>query len=187
MRCPTCGDEFRGDVLLCSDCGVALVDQAPGLEQVPTRARIGRFHPLVVPVVRAHLRERGAPTETSTRDGEVLVLATTEVADEARADLVVNWDRLLTHLDVEDRAEVHAADGRLPGWHDAPTSLWVDRQGRLVAADEDDEEDRAVGPALVGVGAMFLVVAWYVGDGPLRLVSAVFGLIIVLIGFFLPR
>lgn len=186
MRCPICGDEFQSGVVRCSGCDADLVDADGLMLRAPAGVSIGRFHPSLVPVVREHLDRRGANTRAALHDDGVEIRVDAEVAEQARADLVVNWERLLAGLDVEQRAEVAAAGGRLPGWPDAPDSLWVDRRGRLLA-DADEIGERALGPALVAIGGIMLLIAWYAGAGSFRLLMAVTGLIVVLVGFFLPR
>jgi len=85
--------------------------------------------------------------------------------------------------------EVLASGGSAPGWYDAPRGGHVDRQGRLVvAADEEElrEEDagRFVGPALLTVGAILLVIGWYVLDSAAVMVA---GIGLATLGLFTPR
>lgn len=186
MHCPTCGDEYRSDLLLCSDCGVALVPEHAG----PTLQRLGRFHPELVAAVVGVAGRRSDRVETITRDDGVDVLVEGAARDELRAELVLTWERLLAGLDGEALAELRRRADDLPGWLDPPESLWVDRAGTLQAGwtrEEIADQERSLGPALMAIGGLLLVTAWYVGDDSLRLTAAVFGVGILLFGWFMPR
>jgi hypothetical protein len=193
MRCPTCGDEYRDEsVRLCADCGVALVPAgtAPGLG-APMRARLGRFHPALVDPIRARTAADLEHFETTLHDDGVDVHIGAGAEDRLRAELAVDWEQLLAQLDPEDRAEVMAGGGRLPGWLDPPDGIWVDREGQLRADTsrlDPGHGARAAGPALIAGGGLLLLAAWYVGEGGLgTLVATVIGLAIVLVGIFTPR
>lgn len=192
MHCPSCGAEYEPHVRTCPDCDVALVSD-PALIAPPT-AHLGRFHPAVALEVAEFAGRRGIePTIASAEDGDGLTIhVPTSRRDGLRADLMVAWPSLFSELDPEDQEVVRGLRGPLAGWYDAPDGVWVDREGRLRAAPPREEEeaadaDRALGPALVAIGMIVLVVAWYVGPGLLRLVAAIVGLAMVLLGLFAPR
>ena len=192
MHCPSCGAEYEPHVSTCPDCDAALVSD-PALITPPT-AHLGRFHPAVALEVAGFAGRRGIePTFARPDDGEgVAIRVPTSRRDGLRADLMVAWPSLFSDLDPEDQETLRQLRGPLAGWYDAPEGAWVDRQGRLRAAPPREEEeaadaDRALGPALVAIGMIVLVVAWYVGAGLLRLAAAIVGLALVLLGLFAPR
>lgn len=187
MRCLACGDDYEPQVSMCAACGLALgtVPQTSG-------ARVGRFHPAAARAVVELAVRRGAPVQTSVVDDRVDVLVPTERRDGLRAELLLTWDALLARLPPHDQAELQAHGGQLPGWDDTPVGAWVDRNGRLRAARAEEEEveedaDRTVGPALMAVAVMLLLLAWQIGNGHLRLLAAIGGLGLLLIGTFLPH
>lgn len=192
MHCPSCGAEYEPHVRTCPDCDVALVSD-PALIAPPT-AHLGRFHHAVALEVAEFAGRRGIePTIGAAEDGDgVTIRVPTSRRDGLRADLMVAWPSLFSELGPEDQQAVRELRGPLAGWYDAPDGAWVDRQGRLRAAPPREEEeaadaDRALGPALVAIGMIVLVVAWYVGPGLLRLAAAIVGLALVLLGLFAPR
>ena len=192
MHCPTCGDEYRDGVERCVDCDVALVPAgATTTVAVPSRARLGRFHPALVDVVRARASGRVARIETTLHDDGVDIHVERGAEDRLRAELAVEWEQLLSQVDPEERAEVMASGDRLPGWLDPPDGIWVDREGALRADTsrlDPDQGTRAAGPALISAGGLLLVAAWYVGEGGLgTLVATIIGLAVVLVGVFTPR
>ncbi|MDP8930991.1 MAG: hypothetical protein M3O70_21060 [Actinomycetota bacterium] len=134
----------------------------------------------------------GAPVQTSVVDDRVDVLVPTERRDGLRAELLLTWDALVARLPPHDQAELRAHGGQLPGWDDTPGGVWVDRDGQLRAArteEEEIEEDagRTVGPALMALAVMLLLLAWQIGDGHLRLLAAIGGFGLLLVGTFLPH
>lgn len=153
-------------------------------------ALLGTFHPIPAAHVVALLEQRGIPHETAEVGARVEVFVDREWRDDVRAELAVNWHDLVRQLEPEELAEVRAASqGNQPGWYDAPEGAWIDRQGRLKVdphAEEALEEDasRKLGPALAGLGAVFLLFGWYT-DGSAWLY--VLGTLIGLVGLFLPR
>lgn len=191
MHCPTCGDEYLDGVQRCVDCGVVLVPAATTAVAVPSRARLGRFHPALVDVVRARVAGRVELLETTLHDDGVDVHVERGAEDRLRAELAVEWEQLLSQVDPEQRAAVMAGGARLPGWLDPPDGIWVDREGELRADTsrlDPDHGTRAAGPVLISAGGLLLVGAWYVGEGGLgTLVATVIGLAVVLVGVFTPR
>lgn len=184
MRCRVCDVDYEPEAASCGGCGGMGVS---GPEQ--TSARLGRFHPAVAPAVVELAIRRGAPVETTTVDGTVEVLVPSERRDGLRAELLLSWDDLLTRLSPHDQVEVEAQGGQLPGWDDKPDGVWVDRDGQLRVAraqEEEAEEERIVGPAIVAIAVVLLLLAWQLGDGHLRLLLAVVGFGLLLIGIFLP-
>ncbi len=190
MRCPRCAAGYEDHIALCADCGVPLVaDTAPTLG-VP--ARVGRFHPAAAAAVAELARRRGIPIDLEAADGRVDVLVPGEHRDDLRAELLVTWESVLSGIDPETQLDLRAAGGRLAGWVDAPEGAWVDRQGKLRVAASDEEEvaadlRRTYGPALVAAGLLLGLLAWYAGEGRLRLLAAIAGFGLVTIGVFLPR
>lgn len=201
MYCPSCGAEYEPGVLRCADCRAPLVaDRA----DIPApMAHLGRFHRDVVDEVVAFAGRRGIDPAVDGSDGygprvpergadadalEVSVPAARR--DGLRADLVVAWPALLADLDEEQRARVDGTGGWLTGWFDAPSGAWVDRDGRLRVEppeDEDGTAERSIGPALVALGVVALLLAWYLGPGLLRLLTGVGALTLFLVGVFWPR
>lgn len=182
--------------MVCVDCGVALVSatSAPPVDE----ARLGRFDAPVAHAIADLLADRGIrvrvhphdPWEAGERILEVLVPS--EQRDELRAELVVGWPSILRRLDPDTQLAVRASRSHLPGWDDAPDGAWIDRDGRLQvsrAPDEEAAEDaqRTVGPALVGIAALLLLFAWYADHSGLRLMAAIAGIGLLVIGAFLPR
>lgn len=188
LTCPVCGDEYEEGVVECADCGVPLAppDHAPAPR---TDALLGTFHPVPAQQVLAMLERRGIPHDSVEADGRVEVLVERQWRDDLRAELAVNWTDLVARLPQEQMYEVLSGGGKQPGWYDAPQGGWVDRAGRLkVDADTTEhlEQDasRTVGPALVGTGAVLLLMGWYIGGAEWMVVL---GIGLVLVGLFLPR
>lgn len=186
MLCPACGDDYESDVSACAVCGVAL-----GTSSAESSARLGRFHPAAAPAVVELALRRGAAVQTRVVGGRVDVLVPKERRDGLRAELLLSWDALLAQLPPNHQTELRALGGQLPGWDDTPGGVWVDRGGQLQVAraeEEELEEDaaRTMGPALVAVAVILLLSAWQLGDGHLRLLAAVTGLGLLLVGTFLP-
>lgn len=189
MWCPTCGDEFRAGFDRCGTCDVALVP-AGHLRPQPERVPVGRFHRSLAPAVVADLERRGVVVDAVEGEtGAIDVRGVGLDRELLRAQLLTDWEGLLEGLDPEVRAEVLASGREVPGWFDPPDSVWVDRAGRLRAGDARGEEsrERALGPALITIGGLLLVTAWYVGAGGLALIAAVAGLVVLLAGVFSPR
>lgn len=187
MRCPACGDDYEPEVASCVACGVTLVTVSER-----SRARVGRFHPAAARAVVELAVRRGADVQTNVVDGRVDVLVPSERRDGLRAELLLTWDELLARLPPDDQAELKAHGGQLPGWDDRPDGVWVDRDGRLRVAhaqEEEAEEDasRIVGPTLMAAAILLLLLAWQIGDGYLRLLAAIGGFGLLLVGIFLPR
>jgi hypothetical protein len=189
MWCPTCGDEYRTGIDRCRDCDAALVPEMVPGGAPPRVPSIGRFHPLLAPAIASHLERRGTEVERRSAESGTELRAPGGDRELLRAHLVSEWESLLADLDVEERTEVLASAGEIPGWYDPPASVWVDREGHLRAGEARGEEprERTVGPALLTIGGLLLVAAWYVGGGGFALLSAVVGLGIVLVGVFSPR
>jgi hypothetical protein len=195
MRCPSCHDEYEPHVRTCATCGIPLVPaDAVSTAAVPApvphaNARLGTFHPAVAASIQGLLDRRGIVHDERTEDGRITVLVEQEWRDDLRAELTLTWGELVRGLPEEQVVEVLGAGGSTPGWYDPPRGGYVDRQGRLVV-DVDDGEDaeddaaRVVGPGLLTVGALLVVVGWYVLDSAAVTVA---GLGLVLLGLFTPR
>ena len=187
--CPRCHDEYTSQVEVCASCGVRLVPDDVALPPRVDRV-LGTFHPLLVGRITAMLERRRIAHQTMPAgDDRVEVLVDREHRDDLRAELTVNWDGIVNSLDVDDRTEVVTSGARQPGWFDAPTSAWVDRQGRL-QVDTGDEEDaiadasRLWGPSLVVIGVVVGLFGWY-GQSSSGLL--VLGLLMAGVGMFIPR
>jgi hypothetical protein len=190
MRCPSCHDEYEPHVRTCATCSIPLVDAATDAvaPAAMADAKLGVFHPLVAAAVAALLDRRGIEHETATDGGRVTVLVDRDWRDDVRAELALTWGDLVRGLPEEEVVEVLGAGGPNPGWYDPPRGGHVDRHGRLVVDDnEEDAEDdaaRVIGPALLTIGAILLVVGWYVlGSAAV----AVAGGGLALVGLFSPR
>lgn len=187
--CPSCHDEYTEKAEVCASCGVPLI---PDGEALPPRVDrlLGTFHPLVADRVTAVLSRRAIAHEALPTDADrVEVLVDRDFRDDLRAELAVNWDGIVASLDPDDRAVLAGSGARQPGWFDAPTSAWVDRDGRLQVDAGDDEEDlaeasRLWGPTLVVIGVVVALFGWY---GQSSEVLLVVGLAMAGIGLFLPR
>lgn len=187
--CPSCHDQYTEGATRCATCGVPLVaDDAP----LPPRVDrlLGTFHVAPAELVVATLQRRGIAHDVVPTDGDrVEVIVDRTYRDDLRAELAVNWTGLLGRLDEDTMADVLTRGGRQPGWYDAPSSAWVDREGRLqVDAGEDEDAmadaGRMWGPTLVVIGAVVGLFGWYgQGSGGLLVV----GLATVALGLFLPR
>ncbi|MBW3657225.1 MAG: hypothetical protein KY457_01205 [Actinobacteria bacterium] len=191
MRCPVCHDEYEPDVVRCVDCDVPLLAaDAP----LPARvdALLGTFHPVVAERILALVAHRGIAADAVPADGRVEVIVDREWRDDLRAELVVGWADLVARLPDEERRDVVVLGGPQPGWHDPPRGAWIDRQGRLQVDPTDDEVEeadasRVVGPALLAIGAVLLLFAWYEGGGSSRAIAVVLGLGSIGLGLFVPR
>lgn len=190
--CPSCRDEYEDDVSTCPTCDVALV---PAGTPLPPQvdALLGRFHPRLATVVVQLLERRriaydALHTSADGEDAEVEVVVDREFRDDLRAELTVNWSSLVSSLERDEMYAVLARGGRQPGWYDAPTEAWVDRQGRLQVGrpeHEEAEEDarRTVGPTMAVLGAVLIVFGWFVGGSDTAVVAGI-GLLVV--GLLLP-
>jgi hypothetical protein len=191
MRCPSCHDEYEPHARTCAACGVPLVPPGTVLPEPTPRAdaRLGVFHPLMAASITALLQRRAIAHDEITEAGRVTILVDREWRDDVRAELTVNWGDLVRRLPEEDVAQVLGAGGPNPGWYDPPRGGYVDRQGRLVVAGDNEEGAegggaRILGPALLTVGAVLVVVGWYVlGSAAV----AVAGGGLALLGLFTPR
>lgn len=191
MRCPRCHDEYEDAVTTCSSCGVLLVGDDVPLDAAVAAgpaARLGTFDAVVVPAVVAVLDEHGIVHETRTTSGGVEVLVPVAWRDDLRAELTLNWSEVVRRLDEDDVLAVLALGGSAPGWQDAPRGGYVDRSGRLVVAVDDDEAEddaaRVVGPALLTIGAVLVVLGWYVLDSA-GVIAA--GIVLGIAGLVVPR
>jgi hypothetical protein len=191
MRCPSCHDEYEDTVTTCGSCGVPLVgDDVPSDVAVASgpAARLGTFDAVVVPAVLAVLDEHGIAHETRTASRGVEVLVPVAWRDDLRTELTLTWSEVVRRLDEDDVLTVLALGGSAPGWQDAPRGGYVDRSGRLVVAVDDDEAEddaaRVVGPALLTIGAVLVVLGWYVLDAA-GVVAA--GVVLGIAGLVVPR
>jgi hypothetical protein len=194
MRCPRCLDDHEPGFTTCTSCGTPLLaddaaddDPAWRVTSIPD-ARLGTFHPAAIATVLALCERRGVEHETRTTEHGVEVLVDRAWRDDLRAELALVWSELVGRLDEDDAVEVLAAGGSTPGWYDPPRGGHVDRTGRLVVAQDEEDADadanRLVGPALVTTGAVLAVVGWWVVGSSALTVLAI-GL--VLAGLLLPR
>jgi hypothetical protein len=192
MRCPNCGDEYEPGVARCADCGVPLVDLDAEVEPVAppgeVDTRLGRFHPAVGEVVGGVLERRSIPHLLRRTDDEVEVLVERAWRDDLRTEFAVSWNEMLRGLDEDRTEEVRVLGGSAPGWFDAPRGGHVDRTGKMVVAfDEDDDEAdqaRIIGPALLTMGAITIVVGWMVISSPGLVIA---GIAMAIAGVFTPR
>ena len=158
-------------------------------------ARLGRFQPDVAAAVAAFAARRhvvALEQEDPDDSGVVTLLVPADQRDELRAQLVVGWDAVLSSLDLDLALELRTSATSLPGWLDAPSGAWVDRAGRLRVArapEEELEDDarRTLGPGMAVTGALLLLLAWYVGPGDLRWSAGVAGVLLLVVGLFVPR
>jgi hypothetical protein len=132
---------------------------------------------------------RAIANDAITEADRVTILVARDWRDDLRAELALTWGDLVRRLPEEEAAAVLGAGGSNPGWFDPPRGGHVDRQGRLVVNvddDEDDEDDaaRVIGPTLLTIGAVLVVVGWYVLDSG---AVAVAGGGLALLGLFTPR
>lgn len=187
--CPHCHDQYTDHTEQCARCQVPLV---PDDVELPARVDrlLGVFHVAVVDRVTAILARRGIAHEVlPAGEDRVEVVVDRDFRDDLRAELAVNWDGIVHGLDREVMVEVLQAGAPQPGWFDAPTSAWVDRQGRLQVDAGHDEEaiaeaGRLWGPTLVVVGVVVGLFGWY-GQGSSALL--VLGMAMTALGLFLPR
>jgi hypothetical protein len=185
--CPRCHDEYRDGVVECATCGVPL---APDAAPLPPRVDrlLGTFHPVVAERVLTMLGRRRILHDTVAADGRVEIIVDRRFRDDLRAELAVNWSQIVGNLDADAMYEVLASGGTQPGWFDAPTSSWVDREGRLQVDPGDDEEamadaGRLWGPTLVAIGAVVGLFGWYGQDSVALLLL---GIVMVVVGLLLP-
>lgn len=175
---------------VCAVCGTDLVpSDAPVVPDPPIAdARLGRFHPAVADGVLRLLGKREIAHRAFPRDDEVEIHVDATYREDVRAELTLTWGELLRLVDEDRRLEVQQLGGSAPGWFDAPRGGYIDRAGRLVVADdeEDSETDasRMVGPALLTAGAIAVVGGWYLVDSAALMVI---GIGLVLLGLFVPR
>lgn len=190
MRCPTCHDEYEDGVRSCAECGSTLVpDDDPIPEPEPVAdARLGRFHPAAAESVVRLLGRRGILHRIIPHDDDVEIQVDPDFRDDLRAELTLTWREILRLVEEERQADVHAEGGSTPGWHDAPRGGYIDRTGKLVVADEAEDEEtdasRMVGPAMLTIGAITVVGGWYLVDSTALIVL---GIGLVLVGLFSPR
>lgn len=186
MRCPRCLDDYEPDVATCATCGSPLV--APGAAAGPVvDARLGRFHPAVADRVVQLLAHRRIAHVRIERDDDVEVLVDRAWRDDLRAELALTWAQIVHALPAEQTVTVLGLGGASPGWYDAPQGGWVDRAGRLVVDDAErskDGEVRLAGPALTVIGAVLLLMGWYVGADAVVVLA---GLALTVFGVLLPR
>lgn len=187
--CPNCHDEYDPGAQQCATCQVALV---PDDVDLPARVDrlLGVFHVAVTDRVTSMLARRGIAHEVvPAGEDRSEVVVDREYRDDLRAELAVNWDGIVHSLDREVVAELVQAGAPQPGWFDAPTSAWVDRDGRLQVDAGGDEEamaeaGRLWGPTLVVIGVIVGLFGWYGQDSGALLVL---GLGTAGLGLFLPR
>lgn len=192
MRCPSCGDEYEPHATHCASCRVELVpDHAP---PPPPRADalLGTFHPVLAERIAGLLSGRGIPHEAiAVGDNDVEVLIAADFRNDLRAELAVNWQEFVRRVPRDVLDGLLAEGESMPGWRDAPTSAWVDRDGRLrMAATEDEEADddanRVLGPGLVVAGLLLVVLGW-VADDSLQSFLILIGVGSAALGLLLPR
>ncbi len=151
-------------------------------------ALLGRFHPRVADRLVGMLQHRGVVHRRVDRDDDVELHVDRAWRDDLRAELALTWGQLVHGLPEEAAREVLSLGGASPGWHDAPRGGWVDRSGKLVVDAEDHEvaadTARLAGPAMVTIGAVLLLLGWYVGASAVVLLA---GVALLVFGLFLPR
>lgn len=187
MRCPRCLDEYEPDVATCATCGETLVPD--GVTIAPRAdALLGRFHPAVAERLEGVLAHRRIAHRRVDRDDDTELYVDRDWRDDLRAELALTWAQIVHRLPEESAVQVLALGGASPGWYDAPRGGWVDRSGKLVVepAEPEVEADsaRLAGPAMATIGAILLLLGWFVGAEPLVMVS---GISLLVVGLLLPR
>ncbi len=185
MQCPICRDEYEDGVATCVTCEVPLLP--PGAPAPMQTRHLGRFDARIGPRVTHVLRARGIPYDVEEHDDEWFVRVDATWRDDVASDLFTGWSELLHALDREVAYDLLAAGGSHPGWADAPTDAWTDRDGRLRVADDEGDPDsgRALGPALLLVGLSMLLLGLVDAIDPA--IGITFGLVLAGVGAFLPR
>lgn len=202
--CPACRAPLGADDRVCASCGTPLSTTPSAATPLPptplpptspprgdttrqpgAELRLGTFDPRVLDIVVALLNRRGVPYLVVERDDEVEVRIHPTWRDDLRTELLLTWDELLDAMDAQELSTLRRGRGLTPGWFDPPRGGYIDRAGRMVVSDADDEEEhRVIGPALLAAGAVLAVFGWYAMDsGPL--LSAGFALAVL--GLFIPR
>ena len=188
--CPSCHDQYDADGPdRCVSCDVPLI---PDDQPLPPRVDrlLGTFHVALEDQLRGILERRGiAHSIVPAGEDRIEVVVDRTYRDDLRAELAVNWNGIVGSLDREVVVDLLRAGAPQPGWFDAPTSAWVDRQGRLQVDAGDDEEamadaGRLWGPTLVVIGAVVGLFGWY---GQSSGALLVLGLAMVGLGLVLPR
>jgi hypothetical protein len=186
MRCPRCFDEYEPDVTSCATCGEPLVSlDAPHAPRAD--ALLGRFHPAVADRLEGLLTHRRITHRRVDRDDDAELYVDHGWRDDLRAEFALTWAQVVHQLPEESALTVRGLGGAAPGWYDAPRGGWVDRAGKLVVESEDDAEAdtaRLAGPAMVTIGAVLLLLGWYVGAGGVVLLV---GISLLALGLLLPR
>lgn len=187
--CPNCHDEYEDGVATCASCHVPLLPDGAALPPRVDRL-LGTFHPLVVGRVTGLLSRRGISHDTvAVEEDRIEVIVDRTWRDDVRAELTVNWTDIVTGLDPDDMYRVLAAGGAQPGWYDAPTTAWVDRDGRLQVDPGEDEEAledarRLWGPTLVVIGIVVGLFGWY---GERSAILLLLGGAVAVTGLLMPR
>ncbi len=192
MRCPSCGDEFEDHVTRCPDCLVDLQRSSEVEVRPPTAdALLGRFHPHMATRIVQLLQHRRVLHDPIDLGDVVEILVSREFRDDLRSELVVNWSEFIHRLPTDEKFEVLEGGGDLPGWMDAPSGVWIDREGRLQVADSAEAEleadaRRTIGPGLAVAGLIALLLGWYI-QGGIDDLLIVGGIAAVIVGVLLPR
>jgi hypothetical protein len=187
MRCPRCLDEYEPDVATCATCGVPLLDH--GTSAGPqVDARLGRFHPAVADRLEGLLAHRKVAHRRIDRDDDVELVVDRQWRDDLRAELALTWAQVVHGLPEDQALKVLGLGGAAPGWYDAPQGGWVDRAGKLVVESDDPDPrtaaPRLAGPAMLTVGAVLLLLGWYVGADAVVVLA---GVGLTVLGLLLPR
>lgn len=161
----------------------------PGARVAPRAdALLGRFHPVMADRLEGMLVHRKVTHRRVDRDDDVELYVERGYRDDLRAELALTWSQLVHALPEDRILEVLALGGASPGWHDAPQGGWVDRAGKLVVDAEDREVEadtaRLAGPAMVTIGAVLLLLGWYVGADAVIVLA---GVALLIFGLLLPR
>lgn len=151
-------------------------------------ALLGRFHPAIADRLEDLLVHRRIAHRRVDRDDDAELYVERSWRDDLRAELALTWAQIVNRLPEGPALEVRALGGASPGWYDAPRGGWVDRSGRLVVEAEDQEAAadgaRLAGPAMVTIGAVLLLLGWYVDAGAVVLLT---GITLLVFGLLLPR
>lgn len=187
MQCPVCGDEYDAGVTTCRRCDVALA--LPGARPPLRTAHLGHFAGPIGERVLGLLRSKGIDYDFDrTEDGDLHVRVDVQWRDDVASTLFTGWSELLAGMDRENAYGVIAHGGSHPGWFDAPTDAWTDRDGRLqVALDPDGDPDRAraFGPAMLVLGLSLLLLGLV--DAISTPIGVTFGTGFLVLGALLPR
>lgn len=186
MQCPQCRDEYESSVATCLRCGIPLA--TPGTKAPLRTSHLGHFVESVGDRVLQMLRTKGIDYDFARIDDGFAIRVDADWRDDIASDLYAGWNEVLAGLDRDVAYAVFALGGSHPGWSDAPSEVWADRDGRLkvaIAPDGDPDAARAIGPALMVIGLSMLLLGAV--DAIATGIGVTFGLSLLVVGALLPR